>query len=115
VSSFQCGQRRAGPFDAQGKQAPPYKNIWRQSPDESEAVGRGIGGGAKRNWLRTRCDRRTAPGKSVRVERRLAKDFARSALGAIFDLLGELFDLLGFFYEGDGEGGVCVGMLDLVL
>jgi len=41
--------------------------------------------------------------------------FARLALGAIFDLLGELFDLLGFFYEGEGEGGVCVGMVDLVL
>ncbi len=80
----------------------------RRSAEESEGVpkeigcGHGVTGGGHQ-------------GNRSGWNRRLAKDFARSALGAIFDLLGELFDLLGFFYEGDGEGGVCVGMLDLVL
>ena len=77
----------------------PYKNIWRLSPCESEAV--------QRNRSRWNSE--------VGEELCAVNYWARSALGAIFDLLGELFDLLGFFYEGDGEGGACVGMVDLVL
>jgi hypothetical protein len=112
----------------------PYKRIWGRLPDESEmsavnrtrstvdsqAVGDGIGGGAKRNWIPAQCDRGRSP-ESVPVELEVGEglcavsSWTRSALGAIFDLFGEFFDLLGFFYEGDGEGGVCVGMVDLVL
>ena len=61
------------------------------------------------------------PEKSIRVESEVGEElgavsyWARLTLGPIFDLLGELFDLLGFLYEGDGEGGACVGMVDLVL
>ena len=64
-----------------------------------ETIAREIGPEGIRGW------RRTFRGQFL----------GTSALGAIFDLLGELFDLLGFFYEGDGERGACVGMVDLVL
>jgi hypothetical protein len=99
--------------------------IWRLSPCDLEAVGGGIRGDAKRNWIRTLCDQRRSReigsgGIGGREELcagsvLIGEPFGWSALGAIFDLLGELFDLLGFFYEGDRERGACVGMVDLVL
>ena len=39
----------------------------------------------------------------------------RSALGEILDLLGEFFDLLCFFDKGNGECGIRIRFLDLVL
>jgi hypothetical protein len=89
-SSFRCGQRRAG-------QAPPLQK-------QLETIAREIGPEG------IRVGEELCAFSALRGEL-----LARSALGAIFDLLGELFDLLGFFYEGDGEGGACVGMVDLVL
>jgi hypothetical protein len=38
-----------------------------------------------------------------------------STLGELLDLLGEFFDLLGFFDKGNGECGICIRFLDLVL